>query len=133
MKRFTSFETCAHYVRRTTCERCLHRLQCEKEGAPVSTLGRLYYDMRVMLPDLQRRLLESCTMKNLPLALAAPYINEIEKDASVIIAIRNSSGKACICRVPLDGSESETEIYLKILRGYVAAYAKRKAHGRKGK
>ena len=110
MKKFTSFETCAHYVRRTPCERCLHRRQCEKEGAPVSNLGRLYYDLRVMLPDLQRRLRESCAIKNLHLALAAPDINEIEKEASVIIAVRTNS-KASLCRVPLDGSETEIEIY----------------------
>ena len=132
MKKFTSFETCAHYVRRTPCERCLHRHQCEKEGAPVSNLGRLYYAVRVMLPSLQRRLRESCAMKNLHLALAAPDIKEIEKDTSAIIAVRTNS-KASLCRVPLDGSESEAEIYDKIIRGYTAAYAKRKAHGRKGK
>ena len=132
MKKFNSFETCAHYVRRTPCARCLHRHQCEKEGAPVSNLGRLYYALRVMLPTLQRRLRESCAMKNLHLALAAPDIKEIEKDASAIIAVRANS-KASLCRVPLDGSESEAEIYDKIIRGYTAAYAKRKAHGRKGK
>ena len=132
MKKFTSFETCAHYVRRTPCERCLHRRQCEKEGAPVSNLGRLYYDLRVMLPTLQQQLRESCAIKNLTLALAAPDIKEIEEDASVMIAIRNGS-KASFCRVPLDGSEDESDIYIKLLRGYVAAYAKRKAWGRKGK
>lgn len=132
MKKFTAFETCAHYVRRTPCERCLHRLQCEKEGAPVSNLGRLYYDLRVMLPTLQRRLRESCAIKNLHLALSVPDIKEIEQDASAIIAIRHGS-KSSLCRVPLDGSESEAEIYDKIIRGYAAVYAKRKARGRKGK
>lgn len=131
MKKFTAFETCAHYVRRTTCGRCLYRQQCANEGAPVSNLGRLYYDLRVMLPTLQRRLRESCAIKNLNLALAVPDINEIEQDASAIIALRIRYSS--LCRVPLDGSESEAEIYEKIMRGYVAAYAKRKAHGRKGK
>lgn len=131
-KKLTAFETCAHYVRCTTCERCLHRRQCEKEGAPVSNLGRLYYGLRVMLPTLQRRLRESCAIKNLTLALAAPDIKEIEEDASVMIAIRKGS-KASLCRIPLDGSESEAEIYDKIIRGYTAAYAKRKAWDRKGK
>ena len=132
MKKFNSFKTCAHYVRRTTCERCLYRRQCEKEGAPVSNLGRLYYDLRVMLPTLQRRLRESCAIKKLHLALSVPDINEIEQDASAVIAIRYGS-KESLCRVPLDGSESEAEIYDKIIRGYAAAYAKRKARGRKGK
>ena len=65
-KASAAFRICSQQVRETPCERCLHRRECVRRGAPVSSLALyLAWLERFAAPTLLSELLEITTYKGL--------------------------------------------------------------------
>ena len=109
-----AMEVCSEMVQETPCWRCEYRGRCAS-GVPVSRLGRyLAFVKCAVLPPLQAEVRARFSEKA-TLTLDLPRDGE-EDRVYAAIACHVYGKKRAIFRLPLQGTETDDEIYEKAIR-----------------
>ena len=124
-----AMQVCAAEVRECPCAECLHYAECRKKGFPASRLGRyLAYLNIYLLPNMKKRL-SPLFKRGLDLRATAPCLYEDEDGQFAVIRCYTGKTHAVICRVYLDGDETEEQAKTKIFNEVVRTIRKNK-HGK---